>query len=535
MDVIEEKEVVKHWEYFPQKNFTRSQRSYTTILTGGTTFKHDRLIKAVLKSLGYKIELIPTPTVSDFQAGKEYGNYGQCNPTYFTVGALVNYLKKLEESGVSKEEINDNYLFLTASSACGPCRFGMYQNEYRLATTNAGFEGFRILTFQQKNGINQETLDSGLELNPHFFVNLLHAFNMGDLLNEISYAIRPYEVNEGETNKVLEKSLQYMEKILSELKPHQKANNKNMETLKVFYRNVFGEDLEILLNALEEVGRFFDEIEIDRTKIKPVVKITGEFWAQTTEGDGNFNMFAFLEREGSAVLVEPIATWINYLLFVASEKNKDRKNIVSHELNPSIIQKAKSKVKQLKGKLTLSIAEKTFTSLYHRMGKKLLDIPHHLIDQQTLADYATRFYNTRAAGGEGHLEVGKNIYYHEKGLCHMVLSLKPFGCMPSTQSDGTQAAVTGAYGDMIFLPIETSGEGEVNAHSRVQMALGEAKRKAKNEVKKALEDTSLSMDDVRAFIDSHPELKKPSYKVPQYKQTIGMAANTIYHIKERRG
>ena len=55
---------------------------------------------------------------------------------------------------------------------------------------------------------------------------------MGDLLNEISYAIRPYEVNEGETNKVLEKSLQYMEKILSELKPHQKANNKNMETLK---------------------------------------------------------------------------------------------------------------------------------------------------------------------------------------------------------------------------------------------------------------------------------------------------------------
>ena len=120
---------------------------------------------------------------------------------------------------------------------------------------------------------------------------------------------------------------------------------------------------------MEEVGRFFDEIEIDRTKIKPVVKITGEFWAQTTEGDGNFNMFAFLEREGSAVLVEPIATWINYLLFVASEKNKDRKNIVSHELNPSIIQKAKSKVKQLKGKLTLSIAEKTFTSLYHRMGK----------------------------------------------------------------------------------------------------------------------------------------------------------------------
>ena len=32
---------------------------------------------------------------------------------------------------------------------------------------------------------------------------------------------------------------------------------------------------------------------------------TGEFWAQTTEGDGNFNMFAFLEKGGAEVLVEP--------------------------------------------------------------------------------------------------------------------------------------------------------------------------------------------------------------------------------------
>ena len=48
--------------------------------------------------------------------------------------------------------------------------------------------------------------------------------------------------------------------------------------------------------------------------MKPIVKITGEFWAQTTEGDGNFNMFQFLEREGAQVLVEPIGTWIMYMI-----------------------------------------------------------------------------------------------------------------------------------------------------------------------------------------------------------------------------
>ena len=57
-------------------------------------------------------------------------------------------------------------------------------------------------------------------------------------------------------------------------------------------------------------------------KVKPVVKITGEFWAQTTEGDGNFHMFEFLEREGAQVLVEPIATWVAYLMYQAKAHAK---------------------------------------------------------------------------------------------------------------------------------------------------------------------------------------------------------------------
>ena len=67
--------------------------------------------------------------------------------------------------------------------------------------------------------------------------------------------------------------------------------------------------------------------------------------------------------------------------------------------------------------------------------------------------------------------------------------------MPSTQSDGAQSAVMSHYAkDMIFLPIETSGEGDVNAHSRVQMALGEAKAKTKLEFKAALESTGRTVD-----------------------------------------
>ena len=156
-------------------------------------------------------------------------------------------------------------------------------------------------------------------------------------------------------------------------------------------------------------------------------------------------------------------------------------------------------------------------------------LAHHLADQYELQRLGHPFYNSRAGGGEGHLEVAKNIYYSNKDLAHMVLSLKPFGCMPSTQSDGAQSAVVSNYKDMIYLPIETSGEGEINAHSRVQMALGEAKNKAKTEFAEALEqDRPDARTSAAPGSRRIPKSKRPMYQVPHTKGVVGSAANFVY-------
>jgi hypothetical protein len=115
----------------------------------------------------------------------------------------------------------------------------------------------------------------------------------------------------------------------------------------------------------------------------------------------------------------------------------------------------------------------------------------------------------------------------------MVLALKPFGCMPSSQSDGVQSAVINKFKDMIFLPIETSGEGEVNAHSRVQMALGEAKVKSKAEFEQCLKATGKSIGEIREYIDEHPELKRPFYHVPHREGVAGTAAQFVLHVNDR--
>jgi hypothetical protein len=85
---------------------------------------------------------------------------------------------------------------------------------------------------------------------------------------------------------------------------------------------------------------------------------------------------------------------------------------------------------------------------------------------------------------------------------------------------------------MIFLPIETSGEGEVNAQSRVQMALGEAKTKAKMEFQQALARTGKCIDDIRAFAAAHSELNHPLYKIPRRPGVAGVAANFVLHVND---
>ena len=277
-------------------------------------------------------------------------------------------------------------------------------------------------------------------------------------------------------------------------------------------------------------------MEVDRTRVKPVVKVTGEFWAQTTEGDGNFHMFEFLEREGAQVLVEPIATWVAYLMYQAKANAKRKWPVTRPHRSPKWYEVQKHFANQLvlRKKLTgIAVGETLWYYFYHRVIENLGGITHHLIPQPELARLAHPFYNQFARGGEGHLEVGKNVYYTVNHLCHMVLALKPFGCMPSSQSDGVQSAVINKFKDMIFLPIETSGEGEVNAHSRVQMALGEAKVKAKLEFEQALKSTGKRMDDIRAYIAEHPELRRPFYHVPHRPGIAGTAAQFILHVSDR--
>src|SRR5215471_585384 len=186
-----------HFRRPVERAFTAEERGKVTILFGGLTWKHEKVIQAVFEASGYRCEILPVPNVAAFQLGKEYGNNGQCNPTYFTVGNLVQYLQFLESEGIPRQDILDNYVFFTAGS-CGPCRFGMYEAEYRFALKNAGFDGFRVLLFKDSDGIKAASGEPGLKFTIDFGFGMLNALLMGDVFNDLIYQIRPFETNKGE-------------------------------------------------------------------------------------------------------------------------------------------------------------------------------------------------------------------------------------------------------------------------------------------------------------------------------------------------
>jgi len=542
---VREAPLIRHFKRPQERRFTARERGSVTVLMGGLTVRHDHLMAAGLAGLGYKVYPLPVPSKADFQIGREYGNNGQCNPTYFTVGVLVAYLKHLrDEQGLSTEQILDDYVFVTAGS-CGPCRFGMYEAEYRLALRNAGFEGFRVLVFSQTGGLSQSASaeEAGLALTPLFFATLVSAIMVGDLLNSVAHHIRPFEVNPGETDRVLAQCLTICQEALRQ---GEEVGEAGFVQQKLAHLLGFAEDDGFAQLLAQYRGRrlcaalvrckdlIASGIAVDYTRPKAVVKITGEFWAQTTEGDGNFHMFRFLENEGAEVLVEPVVTWLDYSLHYARQKLLDRQGLIA--LNGRLTgfrQRLQQAIKEHFRVGTLTLARVLFKRAFERRRLALGGTAHALACQFELQRVGHPYYNSRCGGGEGHLEVAKNIYYSHRNLAHMVLSLKPFGCMPSTQSDGAQAAVQAHYPDMTFLPLETSGEGDINAYSRVQMVLGEGQAKCKREFAQALASTGWTLEEIRAYVAAHPELRNPLLPVPHAPGVIGRAAAFILYVAGR--
>jgi predicted nucleotide-binding protein (sugar kinase/HSP70/actin superfamily) len=349
-------------------------------------------------------------------------------------------------------------------------------------------------------------MGDGLNLSLPVTLGCLWAIFCTDLVQDLEYQVRPFEVVPGQTEAVVKESVELLYRAFRDRPAHGPWRAVAWYLTTSYFAKV-----------MRKIRRKFDAIEVDRLRVKPVVKITGEFYLQTVEGDPNYNIHRWLEAEGAEVYPAGITVWMDYLLRLGLQRFEDYAGI-----------ERGARLKLGLGRTVQAIYRATF----NRLRRAMADLPRELPYQLELRRLAAPYFHSRLDGGEGDMLVGKAIWAHQRKKAHMICELSPYSCMPNTMSIGAMAGVIGKYPDLLYAPLEIKGDAEVHALSRCQMILTEAKKRAQRELDEALERTGLTLERVRAYLDTHPEMKRATYRVPHL-GCAGQAANLVLHVAER--
>ncbi len=473
------------------------------ILFGGLHWRAEQVIQAVFENLGYRARPLPQATRADLLLGRELADVGQCCPTSFVTGNLAQFLRG-ETARIGAAAVARNYVYLTAG-ACGACRFGQYHQSYDLALRGLGLESFRIFLMEQTRFSQGGVPGGGLDIDMPFTMGAVWALLCTDVLQSLEYQTRPYEVEKGQTDRVVQESVDLLCAAF-------RARPRRGGHWRVMAWHVLTDHFR---KPLREIHRKFAAIEVDRLRPKPIVKITGEFYLQTVEGDPNYNIHRWLEEEGAEVYPAPVTIWLDYLIRVHIQKVEEYVGI-----------DRRARLKLAKARALQRLLRWT----YDRLRRCLGDLPHELPDQAELRALAAPFFHHRMSGGEGDMLIGKALWAHLHKKAHMICELSPYACLPNTMSIGAMAGVSGKYPDLLYAPIEVKGDAEVHALSRCQMILTEAKRRAAAEFEVARDGRTPAA--LQAALHGRPEMRRATYRVRRGSH-VGTAANLAAELVGR--
>jgi predicted nucleotide-binding protein (sugar kinase/HSP70/actin superfamily) len=429
------------WRAYANPPWLKRDRDRVTVLYSYVERWKSYFFRAYFERQGLEYVDLGDHVKEDVTWGKEYGNRMECNPMYFTSGALIRNLVAIQEqTGLTKEQIVERYVFLGGGGQCGPCRYGMYPQEYLKVVNEAGFEGFRILIFGSDLGSDLPP-GSAIQFDLEFRINILVATVLADLMHVSECALRPRALDRDELASVLSR----VERMLFEA----------FRSRLWFVR---------LPRALARAGRLLDAVPRHDEPL-PLIFITGEFFANLAHNDGNYNLRRFICDEGC----EPIpGLMVQRMLYDNWRRTQEALRGIRYAADSSErTAHARSLRKQRNSTAII-------TWFYERYRKALRPERFggrgELMDLDELARLGQDYYHSNIFGGEGNLEIGEAL--HHAGRVDGFITVKPFGCMPSSGvSDGVQAKVLSRHPDLNFLSIETSGDNEVSILSRVSMLL----------------------------------------------------------------
>ena len=242
--------------------FSRKMKKDYTILSPMMCPIHFRLLRPVFQRVGYSVELMENEGPDVIQKGLKYVHNDICYPCSLITGQMLATM----ESG--KYDPNKVAMIITQSG--GGCRDSNYINLMRKAFERAGYPD---VPFISANTWNMEYAP-GIFLSPVTLLSAAAALVYGDALNLVSNQVRPYEVEKGATDALLNEWIEKLGKGFSKGK---------------------GISVSKMKKTVSEICRTFSEIEIKKVpKVK--VAIIGELYLKYSV-PGNNHLEEFLTEQ----------------------------------------------------------------------------------------------------------------------------------------------------------------------------------------------------------------------------------------------
>lgn len=369
---------------------------------------------AAFRYLGINSSPLPVYTMETLTIGRGNTTCKECLPLILNAGSMIEYY-------YSRTNIDEKTLFFMAKGD-GPCRLGQYHVYLEDIVKKRKMRNFGVYTLSDE--------DSYEGLGNKFVIRGWAAITVGNIMAEVYHAIQALACDRKRAGEIF--SREY-EKIL------QKLEKGSLEDL---YKQI--EESALVLNRIERKESIHEARKI---------VLVGEIFVRHDE----FSRMDLIERlteKGFVVRIVPIGEYIYYSNFLSSRENRNSKSPAADKLKFAIRDYVQ---KHIERKIRKAAAKSGFVEFDMPDIDDVLKRAEHLI--------------SRDLAGEAILTIGsafREIMDHVSG----VISLGPFGCMPSRVAESilnVEMNTSGKHAsekkkirleeneDLPFLAIETDG------------------------------------------------------------------------------
>ena len=407
-----------NYEY---KIFTKEMKENYKILVPNMLPIHFKILDKILKDYGFDIEFLEDDVSTIIDAGLKYSNNDICYPAMIVIGQFISALKS------GKYDINKTALLMSQTG--GGCRASNYIHLIRKALENSGFEEVPAIGLSL-TGIEKHP---GLKLSPSIILKAVYAVLYGDLIMCLYNKVKPYEINDGETDKTLDEMIEYL--------------NKNFSGIK--YMSV-SKISKVIIKA-------FDDIDINK-KEKIKVGIVGEIYMKYSRM-GNNHLEEFLVKEDAEVVQSGLMDFVNYCIL---------NSIIDYKLYKRGF--IKSKFAKVAYKFILRLQRKINSKIEKY---SMFEAPTDFEEVRKMAD---GYIGYGVKMGEGWLLVANMIELIKIGANNIICA-EPFGCLPNHivgRGAIRKILEKNPNANIVVIDYDPS-QSQINQENRIKLMLSNAK------------------------------------------------------------